>query len=204
MAELEIFDCEQGSEAWFACRAGLPTASEFATVMASGKGGGESKTRRKYMLTLIGEVLTGAVVEGYTNAHMERGKAMESDARDMYAFMTSTEPKSVGFMRRGRAGASPDSLIDDQGLLEIKTKLPHLQLECLLDGRLPPEHLAQVQGQLWISGRQWLDFCSYWPGLPLFRIRVSRDEAYIARIKVAVDEFLGEMDQLITKFKGMS
>jgi hypothetical protein len=201
MSALEIFDCEQGSPQWFACRAGIPTASEFATVMASGRGGGPSVTRRKYMLSLIGEVMTGECAESYANGHMERGKAMEPDARAMYAFMKDREPKTVGFMRRGRSGASPDSLIGDDGLLEIKTKLPHLQLECILDGRLPPEHKAQCQGQLWISGRQWLDFASYWPKLPLFCVRVERDDNYIAQIKVSVDDFLGEMDQLILKIK---
>jgi hypothetical protein len=197
---LEIFNCEQGSPEWYACRAGIPTASEFATVMASGRGA-ESKTRRKYLLTLIAERLTGQCVEGYSNGHMERGKAMEGDARDLYAFMTNLEPQPVGFMRRGRAGASPDSLIGESGLLEIKTKLPHLQLECLLGDKLPPEHKAQCQGQLWISGREWLDFVSYWPGLPLFRKRVERDEPYIAEIQVAVAEFLGEMDRLVELIK---
>lgn len=202
--ELEIFDCEQSSPEWFACRAGIPTASEFSTVMASGRGGAESKTRRKYMLTLLGERITGACVDSYTNAHMERGKTMEAEARDLYAMVTDNEPKQVGFMRRFGAGASPDSLIGDDGLLEIKTKLPHLQLECLLADKLPAEHVAQVQGQLWISGRSWVDFVSYWPGLPIFIKRVERDEAYIARLKVEVDTFNAEMDAIheqITKYK---
>lgn len=193
MNELQIFDCEQGSPEWKLCRAGIPTASEFSTVMASGKGGGPSVTRRKYMLTLLGQRITGEVLEGFTNDHMERGKVMEAEARDLYSMVTEFEPKQVGFMRRFGAGASPDSLIGEDGLLEIKTKLPHLQLECLLGDKLPAEHIAQCQGQLWISGRQWLDFASYWPGLPLFVKRVERDESMIARIKVEVGMFLEEM-----------
>ena len=86
MSELQIFECEQGSAEWFAARAGIPTASEFATVMARGRGG-ESKTRRTYMLKLIGERLTGQPMESYTNAHMERGKVMEAEARDLYAMV---------------------------------------------------------------------------------------------------------------------
>lgn len=199
--ELQIFDCEQGNPDWHACRAGIPTASEFATVMASGRGGGESKTRRKYMLTLIGQRLTGKVEEGYTNGHMERGKEMEAEARDLYSMVADIEPQRVGFMRRGDAGASPDSLVGNDGLLEIKTKLPHLQLECILADQLPSEHKAQCQGQLWISGRQWVDFVSYWPGLRLFKKRVHRDEAYIAQIKVAVDEFNSELLELLEKVK---
>lgn len=196
--DLQVFDCPQGSTEWYAARAGIPTASKFATVMAKGRGGAESKTRRKYMLQLIGERLTGQPMESFSNDHTERGKAMEAEARDLYAMVRGVEPQQVGFMRRGNAGASPDSLVGADGLLEVKTKLPDIQIETLLANRLPPEHVAQVQGQLWISGRQWVDFVSYWPGLPLFVTRVHRDETYIATIKVEVDEFLAEM-AVITK-----
>ena len=191
--DLQIIDCEQGSDMWLRARCGIPTASRFDAVMAKGRAGGESKTRRSYMLDLLGERLTGQPMESYTNAHMERGKAMEAEARDLYAMVRGVEPKQVGFMRRGSAGASPDSLIGTDGVLEIKTKLPRLQIEVLLANRLPPEHVAQVQGQLWISGRQWVDFVSYWPGLPLFVTRVHRDETYIATIAAEVAEFLAEM-----------
>ena len=199
---ITVHNCEQGSAEWFACRAGIPTASEFSTVMAKGKGGGESVTRRKYMLTLLGEIMTGETVEGYTNTHMERGKAMEQEARDLYQFQTDREPVQVGFVRNDEivAGASPDSLIGDNGLLEIKTKLPHLQLECLLSGAMPAEHKAQVQGQLLVTGRQWADFASYWPKLPLFLIRVERDEPYITTLKQAIADFNGERAELHKKF----
>lgn len=190
---LEVFSVDQGSPEWLQCRLGIPTASKFATVMAKGRGGAESKTRRKYMLQLIGERLTGQPMESFSNDHTERGKAMEAEARDLYAMVRGVEPQQVGFMRRGNAGASPDSLVGADGLLEVKTKLPDIQIETLLANRLPPEHVAQVQGQLWISGREWCDFVSYWPGLPLFVTRVQRDEAYIATIKAEVDEFLAEM-----------
>ena len=198
--ELEVFTCAQSSPDWYACRAGIPTASEFATVMASGRGG-ESKTRLKYLRTLAGEIITGECVPGLTNAHMERGHEMEGEARDLYAMIADTEPELVGFLRRGRAGASPDSLIGTDGVLEIKTKLPHLQIEVLTADAVPSEHIAQCQGQLWISGRAWVDFVSYWPGLPLFIKRVPRDDAYIARIQVAVDDFVRELDELVAKIK---
>ena len=104
-------------------------------------------------------------------------------------------------MRRGNAGASPDSLIGADGLVEIKTKLPHLQIEVLLANRLPPEHVAQCQGQLWISGRAWVDFVSYWPGLPLFVHREYRDETYIATIAVEIAEFLAEMGTITAQIE---
>lgn len=196
---VEIFDCEQGTAAWFACRLGIPTASEFDTVMAKGRGGGDSKTRRTYMLKLMGERLTGEPMYSYSNDHMERGKEMEAAARGAYSFMTDLEPVPVGFMRRGDAGASPDSTVGENGLVEIKTKLAHLQLEVLLADEVPPEHKAQIQGQLWISGREWVDFVSYWPGLPLFVKRVYRDEPYIANLKTAVDAFNSEMLELMER-----
>ncbi len=201
---IEIFDCEQGSEEWFAARAGIPTASEFATVLAQGKKPGTSSIgRRKYMLQLIGEQLTGRIAEAYSNPHMERGKQLEPVARDLYA-LTSEPLRTVGFLRNGRVGASPDSLVGKEGLLEIKTKLPHLQLELILDGVFPSEHYAQCQGLLWVSKRQWLDFLSYWPGLPLYRHRVERDEEYIERLAQGVEAFLKEMDQICGQLKEMT
>lgn len=199
--ELQIITCDQGTPEWFAARAGLPTASRFATVLASGRGGGESKTRRKYMLQLAGEKITGQPMDGYSNGHMERGKEMEAEARDLYALVRDSAPEQVGFMRRGDAGASPDALIGNDGLLEIKTKLADLQIEVLLANRLPPEHVAQIQGQLWISGRSWCDFVSYCPGLPIFIHRVDRDEQYIAKLGVEVLAFNVELRDIITQIK---
>lgn len=200
-ADLEVFDCAQGTPEWFAARRGVVTASEFSTVMAKGRSGGESVTRRKYLLTLAGELLTGDVADKWEgNRHTERGKLLEPEARDAYALMRDCEPVQVGFLRRGQAGASPDSLVGADGLLEIKTKLPHLQLEVLESRRMPPEHKAQVQGQLWISGRQWCDFMSYWPGLPPFIERVERDEAYIAGLSVAVADFVAELNEIVARY----
>jgi hypothetical protein len=190
---IEVFDCLQGTPEWHACRLGIPTASEFKTVMAKGEG----KTRRTYMLKLIGERMTGELTDSYSNAHMERGKAMEAEARDAYSFMTDIEPQIVGFLRNGDKGASPDSLAGDVGLIEIKTKLPHLQLEVLLSDRVPPEHVAQIQGALWVAEREWIDFVSYWPKLPLFVKRVHRDEAYIAKLAAEVKAFNEEMLAII-------
>jgi hypothetical protein len=197
MTDLQTFDCQQGTPEWYACRLGIPTASEFATVLAKGKGGGESKTRRTYLLKLVGERLTGEPMWAYSNEHMERGKVMEDEARDLYAMLKDCEPTRVGFLRRGDVGASPDSLIGEDGLLEIKTKLPHIHLDVLIAHELPSEHRAQIQGQLWISGREWVDFVSYWPGLKPFVLRVYRDEDYIKGLQVAVDRFLAEMAETI-------
>lgn len=210
MAELEIFEeLEQRSEEWFRARMGIVTASEFHTVIAGAKlgpRGGQPKeavTRRKYMLQLIGERLTGEPkYEWQGNDHTERGRLMESEARDWYALVTGNDPVQVGFLRRGEAGASPDSLIDANGILEIKTKLPHLQLEVLLAGEMPSAHVAQVQGQIWVAGREWCDFVSYWPGLPGFRKRIYRDDKYIREeLEPGVNRFLDELHETMERIK---
>lgn len=198
---MEVFTCAQGSAEWFSCRAGIPTASEFATVMASGRDGGASKTRRTYMLKLAGEIITGQPSEGYSNAHMERGHEMEPEARDLYAFTRRADPQIVGFIRNGAKGASPDSLIGDIGMLEIKTKLPHLHIDCLLRDEFPAEHKAQCQGALWVAEREWIDIAVYWPGLPLFVKRATRDEEYIAKLSDAVDQFNAELAEVVERVR---
>lgn len=195
MTELQIFDCEQNSPEWIQARLGVVTASEFKGVMAKGEG----KTRRKYMLTVVGERIAGKHFERYTNSDMERGHLLEDEARDEYRIETGNEVERIGFMRRGDVGYSPDGLIGADGLQEIKTKLYHLHIECLLTDKVPTEHIQQCQGGLWVSGREWIDFISYSPGLPIFIKRIHRDEPFIARIKVEVDDFLSEMHQLIER-----
>jgi hypothetical protein len=196
-----ILDCEQGSAEWFAARLGIPTASEFATVLASGRNGGESKMRATYMRKLAGEIMTGEPMDNYSNAHMERGKAMEAEARDVYAFMTNADPSRVGFIRNGNTGCSPDSLIGADGILEIKTCLPHILIDLLLRDEFPPEHKAQCQGQLWIAERDWIDIAIYWPGLPLFVKRAGRDEGYIANLAGAVNAFNDELQAMVEKLR---
>lgn len=198
---IEVLTCDQGSEEWFKARLGIPTASEFCTVMATGRGGGESKTRLTYMRKLAGEIVTGEPAEGYSNHHMERGKEMEPEARDLYAFLRDVEPQQIGFIRNGQKGCSPDSLVDANGMVEIKTKLPHLQIECILRETTPAEHKAQCQGALWVAEREWIDFVSYWPKLPLFVVREYRDEEYIKKLAQAVDEFNDELAHMVERIR---
>lgn len=193
-----IFDCEQNSEAWHRLRLGIPTASEFDSILAKGQG----KTRRTYMMKLLGERFTGEPASNYQNAHMERGHEMEDEARQLYAFMQDENPVRVGFIRNDDKGCSPDAAIGGNGLLEIKTKLPHLQLEALFADRLPPEHQAQVQGQLWVAEREFCDFVSYWPKLPLFVKRIYRDEAYIKALAGEVARFIAELAEMTERVKG--
>jgi hypothetical protein len=196
---IEIFDCPQGSDEWFQCRMGIPTASQFHTVMAKGEG----KTRKTYLYKLAAEIVTGEPMEHFGNQHTDRGHEMEPEARDLYAFKHDCEPEIVGFIRNGNKGGSPDSIVGTDGMVEIKTKLPHLQIECLLNDRVPPEHRAQCQGNLWVAEREWIDFVSYWPTLPLLTVRAHRDEEYIKTIAAAVDRFNDELAEVVERVRKM-
>ena len=205
MDELQIIECEQNSEAWYEARAGIVTASDFATVLASGRGGKPSVTRKRLMATKAAEIITGTVVPTWQgNEHTERGHILEQEIRDLYE-ATSNEPVvQVGFMRRGRIGCSPDALVGEDGMFEAKSCLPHIQIERLESGTLPSEHLAQVQGQMLVSGRAWVDYRSYSPGLPQLRIRVPRDIAYQSTLLQELRQFNRELDALVVKIRSMS
>lgn len=197
---IQIHEMPQGTDEWFAVRRGMPTASMFGTIMAKGRGGAESKTRQTYLYKLAGEILTGEPMDSFSNHHMERGHIMENEARQYYAFMRDAEPKQVGFITNGPKGCSPDSLIGDSGMLEIKTKLPHLMFAVLEADDFPSEHRAQCQGQLWVAEREWVDLTCYWPKMPPFIKRAYRDEVLIKSISEAVDQFNEELCALVAKY----
>ena len=197
---IETFTCEQGSEEWLRLRMGIPTASEYATVLAKPqKGSTESKTRRTYLLKLAGESLTGASMDSYSNAHTERGQVMEEEARHFYAFLQDADCERVGFVIRGATGCSPDSLIGAGGMLEIKTALPHILIDKILRGGFPPEHKAQCQGGLLVTDREWIDLAIYWPGLPLFVKRAHRDEVYLQDLRIAIECFNEELAEIVER-----
>lgn len=198
---MQIIDCEQNSPEWYAARLGIPTASEFKTIIGVKKDAREKVTRQTYMRKLAGEILTGEPMETYTNIHMERGREMEAQARDLYAFTYDCEPQCVGFIRNGQTGCSPDSLIDKNGGLEIKSALAHIQIERLERDELPSEHRLQVHGNIWLAEREWWDFVSYCPRLPLFRTRVYRDETIIKDMGAAVDQFNAELGELVARIR---
>lgn len=194
---VEIFDFPQGSPEWFAARLGIPTASKFSDVMAKGEG----KTRRTYMTKLAGEIISGSVADHYRNADMDRGNEWEAEARDAYAFARGVEVRQVGFIRNGRKGASPDGLVGDDGGVEIKTMAPHLMVELLLADRIPPEHLPQLQGNIWTSDRKWWDLCIYSRKFPPFIKTVARDSGYIARLEIGVSSFCDELEQMVAEVR---
>ena len=200
---LEILSMEQGSPEWFAARCGIPTASNFSKILANGRGGAASKTRLSYLRDLAGERLTGQPAETFTNHHMDRGKSMEAEARSYYEFTEGVSVEQVGFIKNHGAGASPDGLIGEDGLWECKTALPRILIEHLEAGRVPPEHLPQIQGQLWVTERQWCDLLIYWPSMPVFQSRIERDDSWIAgTLAPKVLAFVDDLEALVEKLTG--
>lgn len=191
----------QGTDAWKQDRCGNATASEFCSILAKGQG----KTRAAYLRRLVAERLTGKPSESsYRNAHMDRGNEQEPEARAAYEAETGNLVLQAGFLKHRElaAGCSPDGLIEIDGGAEIKCVIPTVQLDTILSGSYPSEHKAQVQGNLWITGRAWWDFCSYSPDfkderLRLYIFRVERDEEYIAKLEKEVRGFLLEVDYMV-------
>jgi hypothetical protein len=196
----------QGTEQWYLDRCGRATASEFSAVLAKGQG----KTRASYMRRVVAERLTGKPTETYSNGHMARGTAQEPLARLAYEAATGNPVELVGFIQHPEimAGCSPDGILGSDGGGEFKCVIPTTQLDTIEGGDYPSEHRAQVQGNLWITGRKWWDFCSYSPDLPahlqIYIFRVQRDEQYIAILEAEVRKFLQEVDARCERLMRMS
>lgn len=201
---LEIIECEQGSPEWYRHRMGIPTASEFKTIIGIKKDAKDKVTRQTYMYKLAGEILTDEPMENYNNPYMERGKEQEDELRRLYCMMQNVETRKVGFLRLGRKGASPDSLVGEEGMVEIKSQAPHLLIKTIFAGEVPPEFMAQLQGNLLVSGRAWIDICVGFRKMPPFIKRVHRDEKYIEMLNLAVGDFLFELDEVVKKVKSFA
>lgn len=196
----------QRSEEWFAARIGRATASRAADILAAIKSG-EAASRRQYRAELVSERLCGVPYPGgYMNAAMMHGVEQEPFSRIAYEAKTGNAVREVGFVQHASlmAGASPDGEIGADGLLEAKCPSTGEHIETLLNG-MPAKHVPQVQFQLWITGRQYVDFISYDPRMPermqLYVQRVKRDDAYIEKLEKEVRKFLAEVDEVIAKLE---
>lgn len=196
---LDIVAIEQGTDAWKRLRLGKVTASRVADIVARTKTG-YSASRANYMAQLIAERLTGTVAESYINAAMQHGTDTEPEARAAYEFYQSVSVTQIAFVphpKIDQAGASPDGLVGDDGLVEIKAPQTATHLETLLGQSVPGKYIAQMQFQMACTGRKWCDFVSYDPRMPehmrLFVKRVHRDEAIIKEMEAEIASFLLEM-----------
>lgn len=197
---MQILNLEQGTPEWLEARLGIVTMSKVGSLLVNGKStSGLGKDAYTYMNQLLGERITGELDDSFQgNRHTERGHALEPLAKELYTGLTGNAVEEVGIILNRGAGYSPDGLVGSDGLIEIKTKLPKYQVEVLLANEIPKEHIAQCQGGLWVSEREWLDFVSYWPGMPLFVKRAYRDEKMISTIAKRVEAFYEEMDKRMT------
>ncbi len=205
-------DAPQRSAEWFEARLGKVTASRIADVVARTKSGWGA-SRENYMAELICERLTGEPAAGYVSAAMQHGIDTEPEARAAYEMWTDSTVTEVGFVPHpeiAMSGASPDGLVGDDGLIEIKCPGTARHIKTLLGGTIDRRYLLQMQWQMACTGRAWCDFVSYdpriSPEMQLWIERVERDDETIDWLTKEVVAFLEELDEklavLIQRYNG--
>lgn len=198
---------EQRTEEWFQARLGKVTASKVADVMAKTKSG-YAASRDNYMAQLVVERMTNKQADSFTNAAMEWGTQQEPFARAAYEIKTGVVVEEVGFINHPRlpnAGASPDGLVGEEGMVEIKCPNTATHIETLLSKEVPWKYYAQMQWQMACTGRLWCDYVSYDPRMPentqLFIQRVYRDADNIELMEKEVVKFLVELGEKVEELK---
>lgn len=198
---------QQRTTEWFAQRLGKVTASKVADVIARTKSG-YSASRENYLAQLVVERFTGTVAESYSNAAMQWGTDQEPFARAAYEHATGVLVEECGFVLHpeiSESGASPDGLVGDDGLIEIKCPSTATMIETLLDDKIPGKWINQMQWQMACTGRAWCDFVCFDPrmpeGLQLYIKRVDRDDAYIADLASEIRKFLAEVEAKVDALK---
>lgn len=194
---MQILNIEQGGSDWKAARCGILSASVMSCLLVDGKGkAGFGAAAFTLMNEIIGERFTGVSCDDFNgNFHTSRGHELEPIARAFVSERLGIVIDEVGIILNHGVGYSPDGMVGDDGLVEIKTKLPKLQIEVILAGEIPKEHVVQCQAGLWISERDHIDFASFWPGMPLFHKRAGRDEVMIAKLAERVSTFYELMEE---------
>lgn len=198
---------EQRTPEWFAARIGRVTASRVSDVIAKTKTG-VSASRANYLAELVAERLTGEQAEGFTNSAMQRGTELEPLARDAYSFVSGLSVVEEGFVVHPSihwAGASPDGLVESAGLVEIKCPGTAKHIASLRGASIDGKYITQMQWQMACTGRDWCDFVSYDPRLPvemqLHIQRVERDHGFIDEVEREVIAFLAEVDATVSDLK---
>lgn len=201
---------DQGSADWLRDRAGHATASCFADILATGRNGKPLKARDDYLMRLVVERITDEPTASAGSFAMAWGTDAEPYARAEYEIVTGNIVREVGFFRHPWhpwVGASSDGLVGTAGGIEIKCPYNSaVHLQTWAEG-MPEGHIAQVQGQMWVLGLEWIDFCSYDPRmqtvgdhLRLYRQRIARDQAYIDNLEQQVLDFLAEVQAKVDRF----
>ena len=200
---MKVIDCEQNSAEWLAARCGSLGASSIADMVAKTRTGWGA-SRFNLAAKLVCERLTGTPQESYTNAAMQWGHDTEPQARAMYEFMRDVAVQQVGLVLHpsiSKSHASPDGLVGDDGLIEIKCPNTATHIETLLSEDVEGRYVKQMQWQMACCGRAWCDFVSFDPRLPaemqIFVQRVRRDDEFIAELEREARLFLAEIDKTI-------
>jgi putative phage-type endonuclease len=198
-------EIEQGSDNWFAARLGKATASRIADIVARTKTGA-SASRANYAAQLVCERLTNGREAGFSSAAMQWGTDHEPDARAAYSFRMDIDVEEVGFVDHPTisfSGASPDGLVGEEGLLEIKCPNTATHIDTLLNGTIPGKYVDQMQWQMACTGRQWCDFASYDPRMPeamrLYVQRIQRDGDRIKHLETEVIDFLDGVEATVAR-----
>lgn len=186
---MRVLSCIQGTQEWLQLRCGIPTASEFDRILTPK--GKPSIQAENFMYGLLSERIMGRPRTEAVSFWMERGSVMEAEAVAFYEFQKDIETVPVGLITNdaGTIGASPDRLVGDDGLAEFKCPAEHTHVAYLLGKAVDQTYYPQLQGQLWITERKWVEICSYHPAMPPVIVRVERDEQYIEMLSKAVTAF---------------
>ena len=203
---ITIHDFEQGSDEWFAARCGLLTASEVKLILTPTLKIADNDKTRQHTYELLAQRITGYVEPHYLGDDMLRGHADEVDAREIYSDEYAPV-NEVGFVTNDQwgftLGYSPDGLVGDDGLIEIKSRRQKYQVQTMLDNALPDEYALQVQTGLLVTGRKWCDFITYSAGLPMFTLRVYPDAAIQAAIIEAATKFEEKIAMMQARYDSM-
>lgn len=195
----------QGSAEWHQARLGKATASRISDIVAKTKSG-PSASRKNYLAELVAERLTGTPAESFSNAAMKWGTETEPQARAAYEFFNDAKVQQVGFIDHPSipmAGASPDGLVGDNGLVEIKCPNTSTHIDTLLGTSIPDKYVVQMLWQMACTGRDWCDWVSFDPRLPgdmqIMSYRLERDDKRIAELESEAAAFLAEVDETVAK-----
>lgn len=199
---------EQGTPEWHQMRLGKVSASRMSDLLAKTKSGTAAASRAKYMAQLLCERMTGEPTEFFTTAAMQKGTEVEPVARAAYEAHNLTSVEQVAWVSHPSiemAGCSPDGLVGEHGLIEIKCKETHNHFDSILNDRIDPDHAAQMLWQMACTGRQWCDYVCFDDrapeGLQLFVKRLERDDQKIKEMEDEVVKFLSELEKMIQKLE---
>ncbi|MET0994078.1 MAG: lambda exonuclease family protein [Mycobacterium sp.] len=197
-------ELEQGSDEWLQARCGIITASQIGKLITPTLKVADNDTSRNLTLTLAAERITGHVEYVHPSFEMMRGTDDEPFAREVYANHYAPV-EEVGFMTLEHdgytVGYSPDGLVGNFGLIEIKSRNPRIQLATISANKVPAANMAQIQAGMFVTNRDWCDYVSFSAGLPLYVKRVYPDHGWFTAIHLAAKAFEANVTKIVTDYE---